>query len=291
MASILSKLLGSISPKRVLVINFDYEYKGVSYHAKLAESLDCTFCKWPELSFTDGQVCLGDDPLTVFKFVLFGTVGPHIQYYTAALEYAQKQGIPCFSYGQDETAVSKVLESVRYTACGVPQPKTIIQVADPKAADKLIGALKLPLVTKIIGGSQGKGVAKHDTKEALVKELKARAGDILICQEALTASSDYRIFFIHDQVLYVDKRSASKKGEFRHNISLGGTKERVELEPGALAIAKSAQAAMGLDASGVDLIQDEPTGKWYVLEVNSAPQFSEPTMVINKLVNIIKSRI
>ena len=147
------------------------------------------------------------------------------------------------------------------------------------------------MVTKIIGGSQGKGVVKHDTKEALIKELKARAGDILICQEALTAGSDYRITFIYDEPLYVIKRSARKKGEFRHNVSLGGSQEKVELEPAAMAIAKSAQKAMGLDASGVDLIQDEPTGKWYVLEVNSAPQFTEPALVMSKLVSMIKSRL
>jgi D-alanine-D-alanine ligase-like ATP-grasp enzyme len=48
---------------------------------------------------------------------------------------------------------------------------------------------------------------------------------------------------------------------------------------------------MGFHASGVDLLQDEPTGKWYVLEVNSAPQFVNLEETLAKLIEVIRSRL
>ena len=291
MASILSKLLGSLSPKRVLVINFDYEYKGVSYIEKLKAELNCTVCKWEDLTFTDGTLTLGEDPISEFSFVVFGTVGDHHVLYSAALACVQAQGVPHFSYGKSEELNSKVLQTVNFRLNKVPHPKTVIVTASKADPDSLIKQLKLPLVVKIIDGSQGKGVTKHETKDSLVKELKAHKDASLIVQEALSSACDYRIFFVYDDLMYVDKRSSTKKSEFRHNISLGGTLEKVDLPADAVAIARAAQKAMGFDASGVDLIQDEPTGKWYVLEVNSAPQFSEPDNVLNKLLTVIKSKL
>lgn len=288
MASILTKFL---APKSVLVISFDYEYKGVSYNDYLGRELSCVFTTWADLQFVNGEVSVGDRKLHEFKFVVFGTVGDHGPIYAAALACVKACGVPYFSYGKSEELNSKTLQTVNFKQEHVPHPKTVILTANVEAADGLIKELKLPLVTKIINGSQGKGILKHETKEALVKELKVRKGEVLIAQEALTASCDYRIFFVYDDVMYVDKRSATKKGEFRHNISLGGTLEKVDLPADALAIAKAAQRSMGFDASGVDLIQDEPTGKWYVLEVNSAPQFSEPDKVLAKLVSIIQSKL
>lgn len=288
MASILTKFL---TPKAVLVVSFDYEYKGVSYNEYLGRELNCVFTTWDELQFVNGEVIVGDRKLHEFKFVVIGTVGKHGTHYAALLACIEACGLPYFSYGRYEKVDSKAVETVKYKQHAIPHPKTVILTAEADKADALIKELKLPLITKIIDGSQGKGVSKHESKESLVKELKARKGELLIVQEALTASCDYRIFFIYEDVMYVDKRSATKKGEFRHNISLGGTLEKVDLPADALAIAKAAQRSMGFDASGVDLIQDEPTGKWYILEVNSAPQFSEPNKVLEKLVSIIQSKL
>jgi glutathione synthase/RimK-type ligase-like ATP-grasp enzyme len=239
----------------------------------------------------NGELACGEEKLSSFKFVVFGTVGDHGPLYAAALACVQACGVPYFSYGKSDELNSKTLQTVHFKRDSVPHPKTVIQVAKPDVADSVIATLKLPLITKIIDGSQGKGILKHETKEALIKELNARKGQLLIMQEALTASCDYRIFFVYDEPIYVDKRSATKKGEFRHNISLGGSIEKVELAPEVMAIARAAQKSMGFDASGVDLLQDEPTGKWYVLEVNSAPQFSEPAKVLDKLVELIKGKL
>ena len=39
-------------------------------------------------------------------------------------------------------------------------------------------------------------------------------------------------------------------------------------------IAKKAIKTMGFDVAGLDLIKDRNSDNWYILEINSAPQFA-----------------
>lgn len=292
MATFLSKLLTSLGSKPVLVLNFDYERAGVKYKDVLNRALTCVFATWDDISFVNGQVQAVGKPLTEFSYIIFGTVAGNNVPFIAMRECAAKCGVPFFTYGQSDESCGKILQSVRFSAHGVSQPKTVICFADPERADSLINELKLPLVTKITDGSQGRGIEKHETKESLVKALKSMKGKELIVQEALTTSCDYRVFFIHEELVYTMRRSSTKKGEFRHNLSLGGKYDVIENpEPEIVELAKAAQKAMGFDISGVDVIQDDETKKWYCLEVNAAPQFITPNRIIEKLIELVKQRI
>ena len=63
------------------------------------------------------------------------------------------------------------------------------------------------------------------------------------------------------------------KGEWRTNVSLGGTRVRVDPPPAALTLAVWAAAAAGTELVGVDLLPDGEGG-WTVLELNGAVEFS-----------------
>lgn len=63
------------------------------------------------------------------------------------------------------------------------------------------------------------------------------------------------------------------KGEWRTNVSLGGTRVRVDPPPGALTLALWAAAAAGTELVGVDLLPDGDGG-WTVLELNGAVEFT-----------------
>jgi RimK family alpha-L-glutamate ligase len=63
------------------------------------------------------------------------------------------------------------------------------------------------------------------------------------------------------------------KGEWRTNVSLGGTRVRVDPPAGALTLAVWAAAAAGTELVGVDLLPDGQGG-WTVLELNGAVDFT-----------------
>ena len=63
------------------------------------------------------------------------------------------------------------------------------------------------------------------------------------------------------------------KGEWRTNVSLGGTRVRVDPPPGALTLGVWAAAAAGCELVGVDLLPDGDGG-WTVLELNGAVEFT-----------------
>lgn len=63
------------------------------------------------------------------------------------------------------------------------------------------------------------------------------------------------------------------KGEWRTNVSLGGTRVPVDPPAGALTLAVWAAAAAGTDLVGVDLLPDGEGG-WTVLELNGAVDFT-----------------
>ena len=50
---------------------------------------------------------------------------------------------------------------------------------------------------------------------------------------------------------------------------------------------------MGLYVSGVDLVQNKESGEWYVLEVNSGPQYSifGPKQITEKVISIFANDI
>lgn len=82
---------------------------------------------------------------------------------------------------------------------------------------------------------------------------------------------DVRAFVVAGNLVTAMKRTAPAD-DWRTNISQGGTGTAIELPPAAVAAAEDATTTLGLDAAGVDLIQD-PHGNWHVLEVNAPAGF------------------
>ena len=95
---------------------------------------------------------------------------------------------------------------------------------------------------------------------ALVQELVPPAG------------RDLRVLVAGGRAIGAAVRVAAP-GEWRTNVSLGGTKARAEAGPAAEALALAAAAALGCDLAAVDLL---PTDEGpVVLEVNAAADFDD----------------
>jgi RimK family alpha-L-glutamate ligase len=248
------------------------------------------FASWKELTLENGVVLARGIPLDKFKFVLIGAIHDNTDMYACIQAYLKANKIKSLSYGSPPEIENKLFQTTVMQVNKIAQIETVIARADQVTAAQLIKKLKLPIVSKIIDGSQGKGIEKHEKKADLEKFLKKGFEEMFIFQEFVPNEGDYRAFYLKDKLIYVIKRTSQDKKEFRHNVSLGGKQEYTELPAEAKQLSDQVRRAMGFDVTGVDLIQNSKTGKWYVMEINAAPQFTGPEFkkVIDALVTLIK---
>ena len=264
--------------KKVLFVSFRKSEKKslarVDYHKYLSTKLNCTFSTWEDLIFLENKVLVGNKNVKDFDFVFMGVVGDNGNYFVTLEKYCKENKIPIFKYGCSRERNNKIFQNTNMSLSGIPQVPTIISKCSLVNSNELIKELKLPLVSKITEGSQGEGVEIQKTKMDLEKYLKKNKEETIIFQKFIENEGDYRVFIIEQDIMYCIKRkSKDDKKEFRNNQSLGGSAERSEIPKKAMDLAKKASKSMGFDISGVDLIKENGTDNWYVLEVNSAPQF------------------
>ena len=288
------------SKGKVLFISFTDKTRGVSYHDYLGSKLNADFCKWEDLVFDGGEITFKGNPLKNYGFIFVGVVSKHPDYFVSVEEYAKTNKIPHFKYGCSPERNNKLFQNRILSTNNLNPVPTVISKCSEIKMDELVEELGLPLVAKITDGSQGKGVTLQKNKTALKQYLKSNKDQTTIFQKFIENDGDYRLFFINGKLLYaIERKSADKSKEFRNNYSLGGTVKRVDLPKEATNLAKKASKAMGFDVSGVDLIKS-PEGEWFVLEINSAPQFGTKNgneivvdykMVLDEFVDIIKSKM
>lgn len=153
---------------------------------------------------------------------------------------------------------------------GIKTPKTIY-LKSATNIDFIIEKLGgLPIVMKYVFGSQGVGVILlKDRKSAIstIEALLKNRADVLLQEFIDARGSDIRAIVIGNQVIAAYRRTAPH-GDFRSNISLGGTGEKVNLSVDDQIICVKASKAIGLEAAGIDLIKDSK-GTTYLVEINS----------------------
>ncbi len=155
---------------------------------------------------------------------------------------------------------------------GLGLPKTVFSNY-PKGIDDLIPYVgDVPLVIKLLEGTQGLGVVLTESKNAAesvidaFNQLRAR----IIVQEFIKEASgcDIRAFVVDGKVVGAMKRQA-RKGEFRSNLHRGGSAEVIQLSAEEEATAIKAAEVMGLGIAGVDMLPS--TRGPLLMEVNASP--------------------
>jgi RimK family alpha-L-glutamate ligase len=169
-------------------------------------------------------------------------------------------------------AHDKLLTARILRRAGVPHPRTwLIAEGFPSPAPEL------PVVLKPRFGSWGRDVVLCATAEELDREL-ARFAQLpwfadqgVLAQELVPPVGwDLRLVVAGGRVIGTARRSAAP-GEWRTNVSLGGSSEPAPAPPLAQRLALEATAAIAGDLVGVDLL---PRGGGYVVsEVNGAVDF------------------
>ena len=130
----------------------------------------------------------------------------------------------------------------------------------------------VPLVMKLLQGTQGHGVVLAETRkaaEAVMSAFRQLDADIMV-QEFIkeSAGTDIRALVVGKEVVAAMRRIASE-GEFRSNVHQGGETVAVELTKQEMQVALDAAKILNLSIAGVDFMRSKRGP--LVLEVNSSP--------------------
>jgi len=140
----------------------------------------------------------------------------------------------------------------------------------PKYAHFAIMETGYPFVMKLISGFAGRGVVLVNNKEQMESILDAiHLFEEFICTQRFIKGKNYdvRCYVIGDYVIAVKR--TSRKGEWRANVSKGGSAQLINPTPEMLEIAKKSAKILGMDICAVDLMDYKK--KWIVIEVNFMP--------------------
>ncbi len=173
-----------------------------------------------------------------------------------------------------QVAESKFLTSFILQEKGFRVPQSlIVQEIDQELNDaKEFLSHHEDTVAKPLYGFQGYGVirVKRSEKDAIprIKRLLSEFKCICLQKYIPNPGRDIRAFVVGDEVVASIYRLA-KVGRWKTNIRSGAQAERCELSAAQRMMAIKASRDLGLDYTGVDIIEG-PDGD-YILEVNGAP--------------------
>jgi ribosomal protein S6--L-glutamate ligase len=219
------------------------------------------------------QIIFQGQELEGFDAVVPRIGASHTFYGTAVVRQFEMLGTFTPNESQAITRSRDKLRSLQLLArAGIPLPVTGF-AHSTKDIDGLLETVGgAPVVVKLLEGTQGVGVVLAETKkaaESVIAAFRQLDANILV-QEYIKESggSDIRAIVVGNRVVAAIRRT-SAPGDFRSNLHRGGTAEKIRLAPEERSIALRAARTVGLNVSGVDLLQSNHGP--VVMEVNSSP--------------------
>lgn len=197
------------------------------------------------------------------------------QYGLAVVSHLELMGAPVVN---GATAISRSRDKLRslqlLSMSGIPVPKTVMAHDRSKVSRLLEEVDGLPVILKLLRGTQGVGVMIAHSMEELKTFVDTfwQLGHEVVLQKFISEAegSDIRALVVGNKVVGAMRRQA-KQGEFRSNIHRGGKAQAIELPALFAETAVKAAKVLGLGMAGVDLLQSHSGPQ--VMEVNSSPGF------------------
>jgi RimK family alpha-L-glutamate ligase len=195
----------------------------------------------------------------------------------AVVRHFEQAGIPCINSSRSvETVKDKLRTSQILSQSAIAIPNTML-VRFPIDDQLVANNIGFPCVIKVITGSYGEGVhlCEHQKDFKKLMNFIDSIGHkkTLIVQEYMgeRPGEDLRVLVIGGKVVGAMKRTAPS-GDFRANVSNGGTGERYEVTDEIDFIARETAKVLGLDIAGIDLLFAKDG--FSVCEANSNPGFN-----------------
>ncbi len=173
---------------------------------------------------------------------------------------------------------NKFLTLVVLSEFGIPVPKTYLSLTR-KTLEKIVKKIGFPVVFKLLYGSLGRGVMFGDSFPSAISIMDAleRFKEPIFVEEYIPhKGEDIRVFVLGERTI-AEKRIA-KKGERRTNLGIGGRGVYIKnLDPEIREISLKASKALGMQISGIDVIESEKGP--VVIEANVNVHFEGLTKV------------
>jgi RimK family alpha-L-glutamate ligase len=194
-----------------------------------------------------------------------------IIYRVDVLHWIEERGVPVMNSPRAiERSVDKFYTTALLQEAGLPTPETVVceGIADAMAAVRAMG----DVIVKPLFGSMGHGMVRVSDPDVAFRVMRSlqQVRAVFYVQRAVDhGGRDVRVFVVGGKVLGAIERRAPD-GEWRTNVSGGGSARPFDLPPAWEQLALRAAAAVGADYAGVDLLPSRE-GAVYVLEVNGIP--------------------
>jgi RimK family alpha-L-glutamate ligase len=211
-----------------------------------------------------------DADAVLARFIPNGSLD-QIIYRVDALHWIEKRGVPVMNSPRAiERSVDKFYSTALLQEAGLPTPETLVCEG---AAQAMAAVLEMgDVIIKPIFGSMGQGLVRVSDPDVAFRVLRPleQIRAVFYVQRAIDHDGrDVRVFVVGGEVLGAIERQAPA-GEWRTNVSRGGSARPFELPSAWEQLAIRAAAAVGADYAGVDLLLSRD-GTVYVLEVNGIP--------------------
>lgn len=210
------------------------------------------------------------------KLVLCRMGAGILPFQLAVVRHFEQAGVPCINSSisieivKDKLRTSQILSR---NHIAIPNTMMVRMPIDEQLVKNNIG---FPCVVKVVTGSFGEGVYLCEKQRDYHKlmEFIDNLGHkkTMIVQEYLgeRVGEDLRVLVIGGKVIGAMKRTAPV-GDFRANISSGGTGESFPVTDEIDFLARETARALNLDIAGIDLLFDNRGFR--VCEANSNPGF------------------
>lgn len=233
------------------------------------------------------SILVGDKDLTYFDLIYIRVVGKRIEDATLVVNYAKEKGIKLIDRVYENSlfipsTISKAMEMKKLAEAGINLPPTYFGSLKKisEAASELLG---LPFVIKSTTGRKARDawlVRNENEIEELVAVLRERekTGVCFFAQKLIRSTQRIRVLVVGGRVLGAITRLTKWRKTFTEKQNGDypeGKKESLNPAPSRYSeLAIKATNAVGLDISGVDILEDDRTHELFVIEANAAPAWN-----------------
>ena len=217
-----------------------------------------------------GTTGLFDVDAVIARIIPTGSLD-QIIYRVDALHWIEERGVPVLNSPRAiERSVDKFYTTALLQEAGLPVPDTVVCEGVDEA---MAAALDMgDVIVKPIFGSMGRGMMRVNDPDIAYRVFRTleQLQAVFYLQRAVDhGGRDVRVFVVGARTIGAIERRAPD-GDWRTNVSRGGSARLVDLPAEWEQLALRAAAVVGADYAGVDLLPSRD-GHVFVLEVNGIP--------------------